>query len=42
MAFLFFWPDPMVHGTLVPGTGIGPVPLHWKCRILTTGPLGKS
>ena len=23
-------------------TGIGPVPLHWKCFVLSTGPPGKS
>ena len=26
----------------IPGPGISPAPLHWKCRVLTTGPSGKS
>ena len=26
----------------IPGPGIEPRPQHWKCRVLTTGPRGKS
>ncbi|XP_060011197.1 BAG family molecular chaperone regulator 1 isoform X1 [Lagenorhynchus albirostris] len=29
-------------GILVPRSGIEPMPLHWECRILTTGLPGKS
>ena len=29
-------------GILVPGQGLNPSSLHWKCRVLTTGQPGKS
>ena len=29
-------------GILVPRLGIEPSPMHWKRRVLTTGPPGKS
>ena len=29
-------------GSLVSRQGFNPCPLHWKCRVLTTGPPGKS
>ena len=34
----------MTYGILIPEAGIEPMPRpkHWKCRVLTTGPLGKS
>ena len=34
----FFW----LRWILVPQPGIEPMPLHWKCSILTPGPPGKS
>ena len=34
--FFFFWP----HGLW--DQGLNPCPLHWKHRVLTTGPPGKS
>ena len=41
--FLFFdgaaW---HMGGSLVSRQGFNPCPLHWKCRVLTTGPPGKS
>ena len=37
-----FWPRHVARGILVPRPGIKPVPLRWKCRVLTTGPPGKS
>ena len=32
----------MAWGILVPKPGIKPLPLHWKCRVLTTAPPGNS
>ena len=39
----------VVHGfschvacDIFPGQGLNPGPLHWECRVLTTGPPGKS
>ena len=29
-------------GSQFPDQGSNPCPLHWKCRVLTTGPPGKS
>ena len=29
-------------GIKFPDQGLNPVPLHWECRVLATGPLGKS
>ena len=41
--YLFiFWPYPGACRILIPWPGIEPVPLHWKHRVLTTGPPGKS
>ena len=35
----FFWP----HSTQnFPNQGLNPCSLHWKCRVLTAGPRGKS
>ena len=38
---LIIWPYLMAYGILVPPPGIKPSPLHWKARVLTTGPPGK-
>ena len=32
----------VAYGILVHQPGVKPSPLHWKCRVLTTGPPGKS
>ena len=43
--FLFcflFWPCCAACGSYFPNQGLNPRPLHWKCRVLTTGPPGKS
>ena len=36
------WPCQTASRILVPWTGFEPGPLHWKFRVLTTGPPGKS
>ena len=40
--FVCFWPCHTACGILVPQLEIEPVPLHWKCRVLTTGLPGAS
>ena len=40
--FFFFWLCCMACGILVPNQRWNPRSLHWKLRVLTTGPLGKS
>ena len=40
--FLVFWLCCVACGILVPWPGMEPVPLHCKCRVLTTGLPGKS
>ena len=41
--FLIFWPDHETYGILVPRPGIQAVfPQHWKCKVLATGPPGRS
>ena len=47
VCFLFVWGSgvltapPSIHsGILVPGPGIQPTSLQWKCRVLTTEPQG--
>ena len=42
LKFYVFWPSSVTCGILVLQPGMEPVPLHWKLRVLTTGPLGKS
>ena len=42
MYFLIFWPHHMACESLVPNQGSNLCPLHWKCRVLTTGLPGKS
>ena len=37
-----FWPCHIACGILVPWPGIESTTLHWKSRVLTTGPPGKS
>ena len=37
-----FWPPQRHVGKLVPWRGTEPHPVHWKCEVLTTGPLGKA
>ena len=39
---LLFWPCWVARGILVFQPGIKPGPLHWKCKVLTNGPPGKS
>ena len=39
---LFCWPYLAACRILVPQPGMEPLPLHWECRFLTTGPPGKS
>ena len=36
--FFSFWPHCVAYGILVLQPGIEPEPLHWKGRVLTTGP----
>ena len=38
----FFFFNHAACGILVPLEGITPLPLQWKCSVLTTGPPGKS
>lgn len=38
----FFWQCHAACAILVHWSGLEPVPLHWKCRVLTSGPHGKS
>ena len=41
--YLFiFWPRCQHGGTDFPDWGLNLGPLHWKLRVLTTGPPGKS
>ena len=40
--FFFFSPRHTACRILVPYPGIEPVPLQWRCGVLTTGPPGKS
>ena len=41
--FFFFWLNLEWHaGSYFPDQVSNPCPLQWKCRVLTTGPLGKS
>ena len=40
VSFFFFLPYHIAYGILVPQLGIEPMPLRWKHRLLTTGPLG--
>ena len=40
--FPIFWPCCTACDILVPSQGPNLYPLHWKCEVLTTGPLGKS
>ena len=40
--FFFFLAVPWACGISVPDQGRNPCPLQWKCRVLTTGPPGKS
>ena len=43
LPFVFFcFAHCEAYGLLAPWPGIEPRPLHWECRVLTTGPLGKS
>ena len=43
LVFFIFWPQSGACGVLVPQLGIEkPHPLHWKLRVLTIGPPGKS
>ena len=42
LTFFFFFFGVAVCRILVPNQGLNPGPLHWKCRILTTGVPGKS
>ena len=39
--FFFFFLALSHVGSLFPNQGSNPFPLHWKCRLLTTGPPGK-
>ena len=39
--FFFFGRAALARGILVPQPGIEPMPLHWKCGVLITGPPGK-
>ena len=41
-SFFFFWLHCTACGILVSGPGIEPAPLHWQCRVLITGPPGKT
>ena len=41
-SFFFFWLCHGSYGTLIPRTGIKLWPLHWRHRVLTTGPPRKS
>lgn len=38
----FFWPCMWHVESWFPDQGWNPCPLHWKCRVLTSGPHGKS
>ena len=38
--FIYFLADP--YKILVPQGGTKPMPPHWECAVLTTGPSGKS
>ena len=38
----FFWLHHAACGNIGIQPGIKPVPQHWKCRVWTTGPSGKS
>ena len=40
--FFLFQLHHAAWGILSLNQGLNPNPLHWKCRMLTTGPLGKS
>ena len=40
--FFHFWPHLEACGILVPWPGMKPLPLQWKCSVLTTEPPGKS
>ena len=40
--FFTFWPPTLRCVIFVPWPGIEPELQHWKHRVLTTGPLGKS
>ena len=43
LLFKCFWPCPVACGILVPQPGIEPAhSLHWKYKVLTPGPRGKS
>ena len=42
VTFFFFCCAEWHVGSYFSEQGLKPCPLHWKCRVLTTGPLGKS
>ena len=42
-SFFFLFGCTILHmGSLFPNLGLNPSPLHWKCRVSTTGLPGKS